>query len=56
MPGHEIAGTVAETGSAATAFAVGERVSVGCVFNACGECARCLRGEEQCRARGFVTT
>ena len=31
LPGHEIAGTVAEVGADVTAFAVGDRVGVGCL-------------------------
>lgn len=46
-PGHEIAGIVAEVGSAVTRHAVGDRVGVGCMVNSCGECAHCHAGEEQ---------
>lgn len=48
--GHEIAGTVAEVGSAVTKHAVGDRVGVGCMVNSCGECEACLAGQQQyCR-------
>jgi uncharacterized zinc-type alcohol dehydrogenase-like protein len=47
VPGHEIAGTVEEIGSAVTKFQVGDRVGVGCMVNSCGECAACKAGEEQ---------
>lgn len=56
VPGHEIAGVVAEVGSAVTKFAVGDRVGVGCFVNSCGECEYCLRGEEQFCTKGFVGT
>ncbi|WP_068250537.1 NAD(P)-dependent alcohol dehydrogenase [Janibacter corallicola] len=45
--GHEIAGTVAEVGSAVTTHAVGDRVGVGCLVNSCGECEQCRAGNEQ---------
>jgi uncharacterized zinc-type alcohol dehydrogenase-like protein len=47
VPGHEIAGIVAETGSAVTRHKVGDRVGVGCMVNSCGECVNCQAGEEQ---------
>lgn len=45
--GHEIAGTVAEVGSAVTKHAVGDRVGVGCLVGSCGECEQCRAGHEQ---------
>ena len=45
--GHEIAGTVAEVGSAVTKHNVGDRVGVGCLVNSCGECDACTAGKEQ---------
>ena len=56
VPGHELAGVVAAIGSKVTRFAVGDRVGVGCMVDACLECARCLEGEEQKCARGNVGT
>jgi uncharacterized zinc-type alcohol dehydrogenase-like protein len=47
VPGHEIAGTVAATGSEVTRFSVGDRVGVGTLIDSCGACEYCLRGEEQ---------
>lgn len=47
VPGHEIAGVVAEVGSEVTRFAPGDRVGVGCMVNSCRECENCRRGEEQ---------
>jgi alcohol dehydrogenase (NADP+) len=55
-PGHEIAGTVAEVGSEVSDFKVGDRVGQGCICNSCGECAQCVRGEEQFCERGMVMT
>jgi uncharacterized zinc-type alcohol dehydrogenase-like protein len=56
VPGHEIAGVVAEVGSEVTDFAVGDRVGVGCISNSCGECRYCLEGIEQFCERGMVMT
>ena len=38
VPGHEIAGVVAEVGSAVTGFALGDHVGVGCYVDSCREC------------------
>jgi D-arabinose 1-dehydrogenase-like Zn-dependent alcohol dehydrogenase len=46
IPGHELAGIVAEIGSGVGDFAVGDRVTVPFV-NGCGRCAYCRRGEAQ---------
>lgn len=43
VPGHEFAGTVTAVGTAVTAFAVGDRVSVDPNVN-CGHCGECLAG------------
>jgi uncharacterized zinc-type alcohol dehydrogenase-like protein len=56
VPGHEIAGTIAEVGSEVTTFVVGDRVGMGCIANACGECRYCLAGTEQFCTRGMVMT
>jgi alcohol dehydrogenase (NADP+) len=56
VPGHEIAGIVAEVGSAVTRHAVGDRVGVGCMVDSCGECANCTAGDEQYCLNGMVGT
>ncbi|RYZ37917.1 MAG: NAD(P)-dependent alcohol dehydrogenase, partial [Myxococcaceae bacterium] len=56
VPGHEIAGIVARVGSQVTRHAVGDRVGVGCMVDACRECANCLKGEEQHCLKGFTGT
>ncbi|HSN36106.1 MAG TPA: NAD(P)-dependent alcohol dehydrogenase [Arthrobacter sp.] len=56
VPGHEIAGIVAEVGSAVTKHAVGDRVGVGCMVNSCRECVNCLKGEEQFCVKGNIGT
>ncbi|MEU3711860.1 NAD(P)-dependent alcohol dehydrogenase [Streptomyces catenulae] len=47
VPGHEIAGVVAATGSAVSRYAVGDRVGVGCFVDSCRECDNCRAGIEQ---------
>jgi len=47
VPGHEIAGVVAEVGPGTTRFAVGDRVGVGCMVDSCRECENCEAGLEQ---------
>jgi uncharacterized zinc-type alcohol dehydrogenase-like protein len=47
VPGHEIAGVIAEVGSEVTKFAPGDRVGVGCMVNSCRECENCQKGDEQ---------
>ncbi|WP_018179711.1 NAD(P)-dependent alcohol dehydrogenase [Jongsikchunia kroppenstedtii] len=56
VPGHEIAGTVTEVGSAVTKFAVGDRVGVGCMVDSCGGCEPCRMGEEQFCVQGNTGT
>jgi alcohol dehydrogenase (NADP+) len=56
VPGHEIAGVVAEVGSAVSRFSPGERVGVGCLVDSCGECEYCQAGEEQFCTKGAVPT
>jgi D-arabinose 1-dehydrogenase-like Zn-dependent alcohol dehydrogenase len=46
IPGHELAGVVAEVGPAVTRFAVGDRVTVPFVCG-CGRCEYCLTGDAQ---------
>jgi uncharacterized zinc-type alcohol dehydrogenase-like protein len=47
VPGHEIAGIVTAVGSAATRFAIGDRVGVGTFVDSCRECRSCKAGLEQ---------
>jgi uncharacterized zinc-type alcohol dehydrogenase-like protein len=56
VPGHEIAGIVAEVGSEVTRFAPGDRVGVGCMVNSCRECDNCRAGDEQYCLRGNTQT
>ncbi|WP_411373665.1 NAD(P)-dependent alcohol dehydrogenase [Arthrobacter sp. MPF02] len=56
VPGHEIVGTVSRAGSGVTAFAVGDRVGVGCIVDSCRECESCLDGLEQYCENGMTGT
>jgi alcohol dehydrogenase (NADP+) len=56
VPGHEIAGVVAEVGSAVERLSSGDRVGVGCLVDSCGECEYCQAGEEQFCTKGAVPT
>jgi uncharacterized zinc-type alcohol dehydrogenase-like protein len=56
VPGHEIAGIVAEVGSKVTTRKVGDRVGVGCFVDSCGKCEACLDGDEQYCTKGVVQT
>ena len=46
VPGHELAGTIAEVGADVRRWHVGDRVTVPFVC-ACGVCAPCLAGDQQ---------
>ncbi|WP_369146150.1 NAD(P)-dependent alcohol dehydrogenase [Streptomyces sp. R44] len=56
VPGHEIAGIVAEVGPGVTKFKAGDRVGVGCFVDSCRECEYCLRGLEQYCVNGMTGT
>ncbi|GAA0690908.1 NAD(P)-dependent alcohol dehydrogenase [Kitasatospora atroaurantiaca] len=56
VPGHEIAGIVAEVGPGVTRYAVGDRVGVGCFVDSCRTCANCLAGNEQFCEKGMTAT
>jgi len=56
VPGHEIAGTVAEVGAEVTKYKVGDRVGVGCFVDSCRECENCKAGEEQYCLNGETGT
>lgn len=46
VPGHEIAGVVADVGKKVTKFKVGDRAGVGCMVDSCGTCNSCQDGDE----------
>ncbi|EFV12402.1 NAD(P)-dependent alcohol dehydrogenase [Segniliparus rugosus] len=56
VPGHEIAGVVAEVGSAVVRFKPGDEVAVGTVVDSCGHCAECVSGNEVYCLNGYTHT
>jgi propanol-preferring alcohol dehydrogenase len=46
IPGHQIVGTIVETGANASRFAIGERVGVPWLGWTCNECRYCRTGRE----------
>lgn len=46
VPGHQVVGEVDLLGSSVTRHRVGDRVGVGWIFSACGDCEYCRRGDE----------
>lgn len=44
--GHQVIGTVAENGNAATRFDIGDRIGVAWIYSACGRCKFCQAGKE----------
>jgi uncharacterized zinc-type alcohol dehydrogenase-like protein len=55
VPGHEIVGTIAATGSAVKHLVVGQRVGVGWQRSACLTCELCLDGQDNLCARQTAT-
>ena len=46
VPGHQIVGAVDALGQGVTRFQIGDRVGVPWLYQACGECDYCRRGQE----------
>jgi propanol-preferring alcohol dehydrogenase len=55
VPGHEIAGRVAELGSGVRDLRVGDRVGVPWIYWSCGECEYCREGYENLCSRQKIT-
>lgn len=53
--GHQAVGRVERSGSAASAFHIGERLGVAWIFSACGTCTHCRRGNENLCADFLAT-
>jgi uncharacterized zinc-type alcohol dehydrogenase-like protein len=47
VPGHEIVGTIVETGRNVTKFKEGDLAAVGCMVDSCRQCSSCREGLEQ---------
>src|SRR5260221_256162 len=56
VPGHEIIGRVAETGTSVKGFKRGDLVGVGCMVDSCQHCASCAEGLEQYCENGMTGT
>jgi alcohol dehydrogenase (NADP+) len=56
VPGHEIIGRVSKVGANVTRVKVGDRVGVGCMVDACGQCDSCRKGHEQFCTAGCAWT
>ena len=55
--GHEVCGTVAETGEGADGAWLGARVAVETIFSTCGECPQCRAGKlSVCERRRSIGT
>jgi propanol-preferring alcohol dehydrogenase len=46
VPGHQVVGVVVGMGRNARRFRINDRVGVGWIFSACGQCPSCLAGSE----------
>ncbi|UCF44404.1 MAG: zinc-dependent alcohol dehydrogenase family protein [Planctomycetota bacterium] len=46
VPGHQIVGTVADTGNTVTKFKTGDRVGITWLYCSCGSCDLCRMGQE----------
>lgn len=55
VPGHQVVGTVVETGAAQDRFAVGDRVGIAWLRRTCGECRWCRSGAENLCPRSEYT-
>jgi alcohol dehydrogenase (NADP+) len=56
VPGHEIVGRVAQVGSQASKFKVGDLAGVGCIVDSCHACPRCAEDLEQFCDKGMAGT
>lgn len=56
ISGHEIVGRVVAVGKNVTKFKVGDYAGVGCMVDACGECAACKMDKEQFCEKGTAFT
>ena len=46
IPGHQVIGTVLTTGRGVSRFSKGDRVGVGWIYSACGDCEHCNSSNE----------
>lgn len=55
-PGHEIIGTIIETGPEVQKFSTGDVVGIGCLVDSCGECEACVDNKENYCEQGATGT
>ena len=55
VPGHQVVGTVVDTGGSPGRFRIGDRVGIGWIYSACGTCAYC-RADNENLCRDFRAT
>jgi propanol-preferring alcohol dehydrogenase len=55
IPGHQIVGRVAETGSRVEGYAPGDRVGIAWLNKTCGVCVFCLKGNENLCEQALFT-
>jgi propanol-preferring alcohol dehydrogenase len=53
--GHQVVGMVEGSGSRATRFKTGDRVGIGWIYSACGQCAFCEQGDDNLCGRFKAT-
>lgn len=46
IPGHQIIGNIVQTGKNVIRLHIGDRVGIGWIFSACGECSFCIKGDD----------
>ncbi|HEY6944356.1 MAG TPA: alcohol dehydrogenase catalytic domain-containing protein [Candidatus Acidoferrum sp.] len=56
VPGHEIAGEIEELGDGVSWLKPGTRVGLSALYSTCGQCKRCIAGDEILCARGWEFT
>jgi alcohol dehydrogenase, propanol-preferring len=55
VPGHEVVGTIVQTGAAVRTLTVGQRVGIPWLRKTCGRCEYCLAGRENlCESKEFT--
>jgi propanol-preferring alcohol dehydrogenase len=55
IPGHQVVGEIARSGTSASRYAVGTRVGVAWLHRTCGVCEECVRGRENLCRRALFT-
>ncbi len=46
IPGHQVVGTVADSGKSATKYKTGDHVGITWLYSSCGKCSFCKTGQE----------